>query len=129
MLNEALYTYLSAHSGISALVSNRIYPDELPESVTFPAVVITSISLEATFSHEGDSNLDTARVQLDAYAADRATATAILVQCRSALSGKIWAAGGVRVQAGFLANQPPGGWDEALKKWRMTHDYLITYSA
>lgn len=39
-----LVTYLRAHSGLAALVGTRIYPDELVQDVTYPAVVYMRVS-------------------------------------------------------------------------------------
>ena len=38
-LEDALYNHLSAHTGLAALVGDRIYPDDLPLQPVYPAVV------------------------------------------------------------------------------------------
>ena len=69
-IEALLYSHLSADVALAALVSNRIYPDRLPQGVTYPAiryVVIDSPPVHvkptmATVRHVR------ARVQLDVYA-------------------------------------------------------------
>lgn len=43
-LETALVTALRAHSGLAALVAQRIYPVRLPQGATLPAVVYQRIS-------------------------------------------------------------------------------------
>ena len=37
-IESATYTRLAAHAGVSALVSDRIYPQHLPQNTTYPCV-------------------------------------------------------------------------------------------
>jgi galactose-1-phosphate uridylyltransferase len=40
---QGLYAYLSTNATITALISTRLYPDILPQDVTYPAVVFRQI--------------------------------------------------------------------------------------
>lgn len=125
--DEALKTHLGTVSSLTALVGDRIHPDELPERKRFPLLVYKEITLVPMYSQEGDSNLTRTRVQFDAYASTRAEARAILVLLRTEFSGKRWYAVGVQVQSGFIAGSPRSEFDEGLKAWRAGIDYEFAY--
>ena len=126
-LDEAIYQYLVSQTAISDLVGTRVYPDMLPEGCEFPAMTFQQVSLTARYSHDGDASLDTARVQLDVYAEDRAAAGQIASALRGVLSGARTSEGSVLIQSVFLAGTPLVGYDQGVKKWRRTIDYTFTF--
>ena len=75
-IETILYTHLAGNVALAALVSNRIYPDMLPQDVTYPAiryVVVDRVEVQvkpalATVRHVR------ARVQMDVYARSYAAA-------------------------------------------------------
>jgi len=72
-----LRTYLLANAGVAALIGTRMYPDQLPQGATLPAVVYYRISGTYAESLGGVKAAGTCRVQLDAYAATRLAADAV----------------------------------------------------
>ena len=81
-----LYTRLSSHAGLSALVGDRIYPLRLPQNPTLPAVVYQRISGQRL--QNLDRNTDgpqRIRVQLTAWAEDVDTANSVAEQVRLAM--------------------------------------------
>lgn len=102
-INQALFTYLSGYAGLSALVSNRIYPDILPQGMSDAAVAYQLIDEdEVDTFHQPASTMITGRYQFDSYAPTRAGANAISDQIRAAFknySGVTGGAGGVTVNA------------------------------
>lgn len=126
-IDDALYSLISGDAGVAALISDRVYPDLLPEKVTFPAMTYQEISLTPTVSHDGDSHLDESRYQFDCYAATRSGARAIADALRTLLSGKRTSQPGFVIHSAFLANAL-SGYETGLNAWRYTVDYLISYS-
>ncbi len=64
MIDAAVLAKLKATSGVTALVSNRIYIDDLPIKPTFPAITIHPVSdVPDTFI----GKLSTARVQVSCW--------------------------------------------------------------
>jgi hypothetical protein len=87
---EDLYSVLSAHAGLTALVSDRIYPVEAEQFIVLPLVVFTQISTSPNATHgEGvtDATLDTVDYQIDCYAESPLIAEQILAQVRLAVEG------------------------------------------
>ena len=108
---EAVYSILSAHSGVTGFVSTRIYPDVLPlktlsDDATLPAIMFESISDVAVNSQSGRSEYMDARVQVNCYATSKQTAQYIRLQVLNALERKIPGNyGSVRVFGITLINQ------------------------
>ena len=75
--------YLLAESGITDLVGQRIYTDQLPQRATMPAIVMNQ--LFATHDHQLSdlAGLAHARIQLECYAATRLVANSILEAIRA----------------------------------------------
>ena len=102
-LNDALYSYLSSCSGLTALVSNRIYPDKLPDKCPLPAVTYQLISEEETETfHQPTVDLLAAVYSITVWASTRAAANMVSKQLRKAFknySGTMGGTGGVSVSA------------------------------
>lgn len=67
MIVQALITLFVADSGIEALVADRVYPRQLPDAPTFPAIVITKVYGRGEQDLAGGNPLEEARVQIDCY--------------------------------------------------------------
>lgn len=124
--NEALYTRLSGVAGLTALVSTRIYPEVLPENVTFPCIRHEGVSLVPNVAHDGDTGLDIVREQFDVYAATDLAADAIVAQLRAAtcLGGVTFTAGTLKISA-----RPAGVvemYDSIFEKYRRVVDFYLT---
>jgi len=63
-IGTLIYTQLAADSGVSTLVSTRIYPDILPQRPSVPAMTYTRISNSPQL---GTSSLRRSRYQLDCW--------------------------------------------------------------
>lgn len=86
-IESELYTYLQTQAGLTALVSDRIYPMRGPE--IFPGDFITYQKLVGSrlISHQGDSNLATVRFQFSCWSPDYLAAKEVARQVVKALSG------------------------------------------
>ena len=101
--NKALYNYLTSYSGLSSLVSNRIYPDELPQEPTYPAIVYTLTDEDEVETFQTpESNLISPTYEFECHASTRAGAEAVAKQLRLAFknySGVMGGDGGITVEA------------------------------
>jgi len=91
VLDESLYSYLANYSGLTALVSDRIYAFRIPQEATLPCVIFQRIDTPRELSHDSSgigNELAHPRFQFDAYAETYASAKAINEQIRAALNGK-----------------------------------------
>lgn len=69
MFEEELYSYLSIHTGLSALISTRIYPNgNVPQTPTVPYCVYMQLYSERAYSHDGFSGLEEIDIQISCYA-------------------------------------------------------------
>ena len=85
-IEEVIYSKLSAHAGLATLVSTRVYPDQLPQLPTLPAVTYARISTQVTNTRDNTSGgLERPRFQFDCWALTRIEARAVAGQVRSAL--------------------------------------------
>ena len=91
VLEENLYTYLQTKSGLTALVSTRVYPDTAPQTATLPFLVYARVSTVREHKHGTTGGTETgltqARIQIDCYAATYSALASLCDQVRLALSG------------------------------------------
>jgi len=86
MIESTLYTRLSTFSGLTALVSTRIYPLVCPQGVTYPAVVFQRIStMPREVAMGSDPGIARARIQVTAWGETYSAVKAIAEQIRLAL--------------------------------------------
>jgi len=71
MIDEAVYYLLANTSGITNLVSTRIYNAHLPQGVTFPCISFWTVStFDRELIHGGSANVATSRFQINCFADD-----------------------------------------------------------
>lgn len=100
---EAAFTaYLLARTGLTAIVGNRIYPDETPQGVDLArqtAVVYSQSGAdEKIHTHAGQNALEQPAYQFTAYAPTRPQVKAISAQLKAALCDYSGTMGGLEVQ-------------------------------
>lgn len=108
VIETALYTYLKGYAGLNALVSTRIYPREMPQSPTLPAVVHQDVSTEEVHAMGTDPGILSPTYQFACWAATAAGAKAVARQIRLAFrnySGIMGGAGGVTVHHAEPGNE------------------------
>ena len=86
-IEETLVTYLKTHAGLAGLVAARIYPLQLPQSPTLPALVYTRVSGARTHTQSWTPVIARPRIQFDCWAATYSGAKALAAQLRAALDG------------------------------------------
>lgn len=107
MIIATVNEILGADGDVSAFVVDRIYPEELPEAPTYPALVVTKVGGQGQYDMNGDAGLEFARVQVDVYARGYAEMEAIRTAVRRLLSGYRTPAGSgdpCQIQATFCIN-------------------------
>lgn len=127
-LEVALYTYLSTHAGLIALTSTRIYPDDLPQSPTYPAVVFNMISGPRVHAMGSDPGLTYPRYEFTCWGSTKASARAVALQVIAALqdyTGTMGGAGGVTIQRIFLEDESDGEADPMLNRYSRIVEFII----
>jgi hypothetical protein len=87
-IGEVLYTKLTGYAGLAALIGSRVYPGQLPQRPTLPAICYTRVSttLVQTRDNAGRSSLERPRYQFDCWAGTRKETRQIAAELRYALA-------------------------------------------
>ena len=104
-IESALIVYLKAHTGLSALISTRLYFEELPQGTSFPAVVIIKISDFKDHYLSGQCELERPIFQFTAMGLTKASARLVANQLKLALCDYQGALSGIAVQKIELQNE------------------------
>jgi hypothetical protein len=76
---RALRAFLLADATIAAAVGTRIYPQKLPQAVTYPAITILRVSAPRANVLKGKASLARPRYQIDCWVRETTGATAFTV--------------------------------------------------
>ena len=82
-----LYTTLSNDSGVTALISTRIYPNLAPEGVTHPYVTYQVVTGERLSTIAGVDDAKRKRIQINCHADTYASAKDLAAAVEAALEG------------------------------------------
>ena len=107
-IESALYSRLTAVSGVTALVSTRIYPNVIPQNAAMPVIAYQVISTDRNYRHAGQSNNAMPRIQITVEAASYSSAVAVCAAVRAALSGYKGTVGTVVIGGIFLETEYDG---------------------
>ena len=102
---QALYTRLSGYSGLTSLVSTRIYPNVLPQGVTYPAVSYHRVSTVRNSAMGSDIGVASPRFQLDAWGATYSDALSVKAQLKSAMERWTGTVDSVEVLDTYIMNE------------------------
>ena len=119
-----LYTRLTTHAGLSALLGTRVYPVHVDQAAARPFMRYQRISRVGVRSINGPSGLVDARFQFDVWADDFDGARAVAVQLRAALDG--YTGGGID-DAICETELDLYDADTDPQLYRVTTDYIITH--
>lgn len=84
-VEERLFSRLSGHVGLSALVGTRVYPVVAPQSPTYPLVLVQRVSGVREHAMGADPGTSHSRFQVKSVGATYSSAHATSVQVRAAL--------------------------------------------
>lgn len=107
-IEEAIYSYLSGHAGLTALVSNRIYPLVMPQNTILPAVTFSKVSGPRVHAMQKDTGMAYPRFQVSCWGSTYKQAKEVAAQVRAALQdykGTMGGAGGVVVGGVFIQDE------------------------
>lgn len=104
-IESVIYDRLTGYSGLSALVSNRVYPNVAPQNVTVPFVTYRRVSAERQSGFGEDIGIVTSRFQFDMYATAYSAVRAIAEQVRGALQRYRASATSPEVLDTFIVNE------------------------
>ena len=86
-LETGLYTALTSDSTVSGLVGSRIYPEIMPQGVTYPAISYQRISTVRTVMLSGVDDFTQVRVMIDCWDDSYSGAKALASAVKSAIDG------------------------------------------
>ena len=104
-LEEALTSYLLGYSGLAALIDDRLYPDELPQGIKFPAVIYSKISDIKDHTLVGQNRLESPMLQFTTFAGTKTAARTIANQLKVALCDFQGMMSGLEIQYIRLENE------------------------
>lgn len=127
-----LITHLSGNTGVTDLVSSRIWNTFAKQGETLPYVVFTVTSSDELQDHGGDTGMSTFRVQFDIISDAAGDTSQIRDALRNALSGisKSTAFGGGTTKVGHSKIETENDfWDEVPEYYRKVVDISFTINA
>ena len=113
-IEQVIVTKFAAHVGLTALLSTRVYPAQLPQRPTLPALTYTRIST-LFYQTRDSSSLERPRFQFDCWADSYGAARGVAQQLRQALA-TLRQSSNPRIDAALLENDQdileadPGRW-------------------
>ncbi len=126
-IEEALSKYLSTCAGLTALVATRIYPGDMPESCTKPAIAYARISTPREHTMGIDPGLVSPRFQFDIAGKTLLSALDVKAELKTAMqdySGIMGGAGGVTVQACILDDEQQD-YEKPTQLYIVSLDFII----
>ena len=104
-VDAALRAHLLTKTALTALISTRIYPDDISDGAALPCVVYLKVSDIPDYTHDGISGLRGPTIQFSAYATTKAVARSISAQIKAALCDFKGTLSGVNIQYIKLINE------------------------
>ena len=104
-IEEAVVKYLLDYPGLKTLISNKIYPEEIPQGTKLPAVFWIKVSDIPEHFLSGQSDVESPIYQFTAQAETKAGAKNVAEQIKKALCDYQGVMYGVTVQKIELQNE------------------------
>lgn len=133
-LDDAIYDWLTGGgTQTGALIGSRLYPLQLPQNSTLPAMTYQQIDSGLTATGQSEpGDLEEALVQFDCYAASHRAAKALAKALRADLNGykgelPAGAAGGLPVGACHFRREYDF-WGATAGVWRVTVEFRFLFN-
>jgi Protein of unknown function (DUF3168) len=129
-MEKGLTTKLLATSGVTALVSDRVYPGRRPQASPLPAITLSTISGGPVYTNDGETGLATARVQIDCWGSTWTSAKEVARAVTAALSAFFGESDGTTFQYVLLDSErefSEGGSNNAEYLYRRDLDFTVWY--
>jgi hypothetical protein len=121
-----LPNFLLDSGGIADRVGNRVFWDELPQGMSYPAIIMFLISQPGSYHHQGASALTRSRVQFDCRAATADDARQLAEALDDRLGGYKGTYDGVRFEGAFKEGHRTSSDMVGETRWfQASTDYLI----
>ena len=127
---KVVYALLSADAGVTAIVSTRIYPSELPQQIAVPAIVYRHIDTvdRPTIHGDGGAQLVQSRISVIALANDYSAIKAIHEAVKAAMRYQHGTIAGVQVATITRDIAGPDLFDPDLERHEQGVDYLVVHN-
>ena len=126
-IDSALFSRLSGHAGLKALVSSRIYPPPAPQNAAYPLVTYQEIDRQPIHVMGGTAGVVHIRCQIDCWAETLAAAKAVAAQVAAALDNYSGTSDGIVIKNSFLESGQSSPYDDSEGLHRYIQDFLIEY--
>lgn len=130
MSGTAIIRYkLAQHAALTAVVpATRIQAGVLPQGTALPCISVTQVSGTTLNQVAQSSGLHTDRVQITVDAASYPQVRHILALCRAALPYTRGTINGIACDSIVPDIEGPDGFDDLLKSYFQSQDYIVTWS-
>jgi len=125
IIESALRAIIIADNGVKA-VTTRCYYNYIPQSPTYPLIVIQRVTGSRVHHLSGPSGAVRPRFQIEAWAETYSAAKALANLIRAALDGKEYTEDGVKFSC--LSQAEIDGYEEAVNAHRIIQDYSVRYT-
>ena len=122
---KAIYGILSATAAVTALVSTRIYPNNVPQDVALPFLAYTITAVEPTMTKDVKSPLDVIRFSVDCYSTNYDMTMQIANAVRAALDGYKNTINSQNVQRITYDGQSDGKFEPTLGVYWQSMDFMM----
>jgi len=130
VIESALLSYLISFAGLTALISNRVYPLKLPQTPTLPAVVLQKIDGVRLTGFSADIGVQS-RIQVTAWATSYSAASSVVEQVRTAtqnyMNQTMGGAGGVLVK-NIEFDEGPDTYEDGTGRYGKIIDLIIWHT-
>jgi len=130
-IQQAIYSQLTGHAGLSALIGTRVYPLVLPQNApsaaVLPAVVYQIIGNDRLERHRGASGDARPTVQLSAWALTEASAAAVAAQMRIAITAMTGVVAGVTVTGAANDSGEIHRYEPDTRRYGISLDFRISH--
>lgn len=104
-IETALVTYLKAHTGLTALIGAKLFPEEIPQGTVLPAVSYIKISDVKDHTLSGQLKNERPIFQFTCFALTKSAVRLVANQIKLALNDYVGAMSGIEVQKIELQNE------------------------
>ena len=125
IIESALRAVIIADAGVKA-VTTRCYYNYIPQSPTYPLIVIQRVTGSRVHHLSGPSGAVRPRFQIEAWAETYSAAKGLANLIRAALDGKEYTEDGVKFSC--LSQAEIDGYEEAVNAHRIIQDYSVRYT-
>ncbi len=104
-VEQGIYARLTGQSGVTNLISTRIYPGVAPLNATLPYIIYFKVSGPRVHAMKSDPGLAYPRIQVSTWSTSYSQSKAIALQIRTALQDFSGSTGGISFKRIFFENE------------------------